>query len=149
MTTLSKSVRGGDVLLSYESEEYCIRSCYVKAPANVAASVDLEDMAGYPVIIPDIEADEPLTATLCLAATLGSANGIILHGPIIATLVANTSTVAQYSVLVKGPAVVAEDKLPTADVDDGALNMTTFKTQLTAMTVRFKDNSGLSSTQSN
>ena len=95
--------------------------------------------------------DEPLTATLCLAATIGSANGILVEGPIIKDVAAGTTIAvsALYTVLVEGPAVVAEDKLPTADIDDGAFNMTTFKTQLGVMNVRFKDNSGLSSTQSN
>lgn len=138
MSVKTKELSGGDFLIQVESPEFCLRSAYIAAQSGQSGDADLSALAGYPVIIADVNASEPLEAELALAGDESSVNGWIIHGPEISDLSpsANTGRANLYSILVEGPAVVNTTKLPTRDVQGLAFTQATLRSRLDTANIR-------------
>lgn len=112
--------RMGDLIKFLDEAIYCIESYFLVNPAG-------EDFT-FPVGTPCSVSGS--NATPLAAAAQASVTALLLEATFIPS---GETTPLKYSFVVRGPAVVDKDRLPTADYDAASYNHTTIATALAAL----------------
>lgn len=116
--------RAGDFLIHVESLEYCCESAHISNKTG-GPDITLDNMVAYPVI-----SDGYNGYQFAEQGDEASVVGLIVRGPAVTALEAEALTEDEYLVLVRGPAIINEDQLPTKDHAGDDFTMATLKTAL-------------------
>lgn len=137
MATKTKDITVGDLLIHEESALYCRTLGTIKNGEATAVTL----VVGMPVIA------DSTNFELALAAEHASIVGILLEGG--DTIALSSTSTKKYPVLVRGPAVLNANKLPTADQADSAWSLANIKATLLTLHIITKDEPTKSSYQTN
>jgi len=116
MPTFTSVKTRGELLLRFESPEYCFESTTITNGGGSAITLKV----GSPVVV--------ATGVECVAADVANLTGITLD-PV--TLQAGETK--KVLCLTRGPAVIKESGLPTTDFAGASFNMTNFKNAILAL----------------
>lgn len=124
MTTLTNNAVQGDVVKYLLDPAYNVES-YAFRNVSGATITDVELLGtvvkvSSGVVVPVLATDE------------ANAQGVIISDEKIESLANNTTTTKKYAVLMRGPAIISQDELPTDDLAGDALTMATLVTALVA-----------------
>lgn len=122
--TLTSEVVAGDAIKDFYNEEFNFESLHIENPT--AGILENVDISAYPVVV-DLANNK---ATLCSAATLNTATGIVAVRGKIESLAASGLSPQEYAVLVRGPGVLWKSGFPTSDYADAAFDLDTFETRM-------------------
>lgn len=131
MATLTKKKVIGDILKAEWDKGYCRVSTVLKNDHASAVTKEVTDPVGYPIKMDGTD------YVLCQATEEADCIGIIVEGPTIEELDAAKAeaTDNKYALLVRGPARIAKDALPTTDSEGASYTTATLVTALEALNV--------------
>lgn len=130
-TVYTDKDRVADLLLweADPGQRYCRKAVNIKN--TLGSTVDGGTVGvGYPLN------NNGGTWELCAAAGVNSADGILVDNEFVPSLANNATTTRKYSVLVRGPALINVDALPTTDAVGAAITQSALVTQLATLGIQ-------------
>lgn len=130
MVTLSENNKPGELLKKLFAAEYNLESTTLtnSDPNTTPPARDIADVVGLPVKGATAGARE-----IAYATEEGDVTGIVVEGPSIADLDDDGETVDKYSVLIRGPAVIHQSVIQTADPAGDDYTVATIVSTLAAL----------------
>jgi hypothetical protein len=124
MATKTLGKKGGELVQSFESFDYCFVSGTLDNTHSAAITLD---PVGQIVKLVSTQ------WSFVLAADAANVIGLVVQGPKINELASSAETTDKYLILALGPAVVNEDVIATTDIAGSAITLATVKTALGAL----------------
>lgn len=139
MPTYDEKTYGGELVVHYESHEYCFTGAKVK---NVKAATSGDD--GYNLEVTDPVGlplkDNAGTWELIEAGNEADAEGLIVAGPTLEALAPNASSANKYLIIKRPPAVINQDNIATDDPYGDAYTQADIRTALSALNFELRTN---------
>lgn len=146
MTTYDEKTYGGELVVHYESHEYCFTGAKVKNVKSATSGDDgyndeITDPVGLPL------KDNAGTWELVEAGNENTIEGLIVAGPTLEALAPNASSTNTYLILKRAPAVINQDSISVNDPYGDAYTQADIRTALAALNFELRTNPTKTTTQ--